>query len=267
MKGLYDSIVENINEYVVAFASKITDKYAIPTDELMVIWKNVSNQSEIKTAPKPQEISAAEPEPAKKKSSPSKDKEAKDVPYDLSMHSLIAYGKTELAAICKAKCLKVSGKKDELLQRIVDCLGLKEEAKTILESGAEKKTKPAERKKSSPKKAEKKEQESNVIKKVNSSISELKIRRNKWGNYEDQTTGLVFREDQKVHGRQLDDGSVVDLTPGDIELCKKYKYSYAIPENLNKGRKPDESKNSAPSDDDEEEYEEEEVEEEEELDE
>jgi hypothetical protein len=47
------------------------------------------------------------------------------------------------------------------------------------------------------------------------------------------------RDDQVVIGKQCDDGSIQDLDDDDIETCKKYKFDYRIPENLDKNKKND----------------------------
>ena len=50
-----------------------------------------------------------------------------------------------------------------------------------------------------------------------------------------EETSLVFNnKTQKVYGKQNPDGTVSDLTPEDINLCNKYKFSYYIPDNLDK---------------------------------
>jgi hypothetical protein len=57
------------------------------------------------------------------------------------------------------------------------------------------------------------------------------VRKNKWGNYEEQSTGFVFdRETQEVVGRQNPDGTVAPLTLNDIELCKANGFAYKMPE-------------------------------------
>ena len=46
--------------------------------------------------------------------------------------------------------------------------------------------------------------------------------------------GLVFSKlDKNVIGKQNEDGTIIELTKNDIELCNKFKFKYILPENLN----------------------------------
>ena len=55
-------------------------------------------------------------------------------------------------------------------------------------------------------------------------------------------TGLVFGTDKVVYGKQTDSGDIIPLTAEDIELCKKYKFVYKLPENLNVNKSLDDIK-------------------------
>ena len=55
-------------------------------------------------------------------------------------------------------------------------------------------------------------------------------------------TGLVFNTDKQVYGKQLDSGEVSALTSEDIETCKKYKFLFKLPENLNVNKSLDDVK-------------------------
>lgn len=134
--------------------------------------------------------------------------------FDTSPEKMIKYCKAELAAICKEKGLKVSGTKEELLNRI---MGVEIE------------------KKSTKKKLPEKEPE--VIKKMTSSKSSTTIRRNAHGNYEHPETHLIFDPDRKVIGKQGSDGNVLPLSVEDVEQCKKFGFDYSLPENLDKNKK------------------------------
>ncbi len=72
-----------------------------------------------------------------------------------------------------------------------------------------------------------------IIKKLMSAQPCLAIRRNQHGNHEHPESGLVFNsKTKKVIGKQMDDGTVADLTTEDINLCNKYKFDFILPENL-----------------------------------
>jgi hypothetical protein len=60
------------------------------------------------------------------------------------------------------------------------------------------------------------------------------LRKNKFGNFEHFETGLVFQsETETVYGKQNENGKVDILTDDDIEQCKKFKFNYKLPDNLN----------------------------------
>ena len=80
----------------------------------------------------------------------------------------------------------------------------------------------------------KKYQVAPVLKNIQQNIQTIYIRRNKYGNYEHEPTGLVFDKDEKVvYGIQRG-ADVLDLSEVELELCKKYKFTPRIPENLDK---------------------------------
>jgi hypothetical protein len=139
---------------------------------------------------------------------------------DVSEDRLLKCNKAELSALCKAQGVKCTGKKAVLIARL---LGTDEEeaknAKPIRASSKKSKSKSAASTK--------------VVKKLTAQVPVIPIRRNQFNNHEHPETGLVFdKKTQNVIGKQNDDGSVDDLTAHDIELCKKFKFSYAVPENL-----------------------------------
>ena len=64
-------------------------------------------------------------------------------------------------------------------------------------------------------------------------ISSIQIKKNEHGNYEHPETKLVFsREEKKVIGRQLNDGTVAALTSDDIDICDQFKFTYTVPETI-----------------------------------
>jgi len=132
-------------------------------------------------------------------------------------NTLLKMTKTELVELCKSKGLKISGSKQDLADRIMNAETNKKES---LFSG----TKKSPQKGSPP-----------VVKKLVEKIPSIQIRRNKFDNFIHEESGLVFNnKTQKVYGKQNSDGTVSELTPEDIDLCNKYKFSYYIPDNLDK---------------------------------
>lgn len=163
--------------------------------------------------------------PFKKQSEPKKTtSENKDENLD---KDLLKLGKKELVEMCKSKSLAVSGSKADLVKRIT---GVSSTTTT------QKKTVTTQKK-----------EESSIIKKLVEKIPAIQIKKNSHGNYIHEETGFVFNNATKrAYGKQNEDGSVSELTKEDINLCNKFKFSYDIPENLNK-------KNSGDDDDEEDE--------------
>lgn len=153
--------------------------------------------------------------------------ETKKIEYDESPEAIYKYDKKTLEAICRLKKLKISGKKEELQTRILQATGQISKENKIKESPVKtttKKTTPPKKKKTTPP----------VVQKLEEKTHTYNISRNKWGNYEHLETQLVFNPETKtVYGRQTDSENVVELTTEDIELCKKYKFPYTLPTNLN----------------------------------
>jgi hypothetical protein len=54
----------------------------------------------------------------------------------------------------------------------------------------------------------------------------IQISKNNFGKWEHPDTGLIFDDNTKVVGRQLEDGSVAKLTESDIDMCKKYCFEF-----------------------------------------
>lgn len=74
------------------------------------------------------------------------------------------------------------------------------------------------------------EHELNVIKKLNDNKPLITIKRNVFGNYEHEDTGLVMnKETRKIIGKQLPNGSISVLTSEDIDNCKLWKFNYDLP--------------------------------------
>lgn len=121
----------------------------------------------------------------------------------------------KLKEICKQLKLKVSGKKQELIDRI-----LGGDSNTSTPKNSSKPSKPS---KPSVKK-------SSVIQKYSNQTT---LRKNAYGNYCHPETNFVFEPSTKrVYGVQQDDGSVSELTKDNIETCKLLSFEYEISNNL-----------------------------------
>jgi len=164
---------------------------------------------------------------------------------DISPERLLKSTKNELSALCKAKGLKCSGKKEDLISRL---LGKevavekkprksKKKAEEEEDPQSEEDVEPEEKKPSRAKVVSKsKTSQPAVLKKLISDTStSFLIRKNEFGNPQHAETRLVFDpKTKKVIGKQEDDGTVADLTDEDIEECKKYKFQWVTPKSLEK---------------------------------
>jgi hypothetical protein len=138
--------------------------------------------------------------------------------------------KVELAALCKHHNKKFTSKskKEDLLALL--------QQKSVVESKiAIDAKKPIEAKKHIENGKKSTQQIPTVIKNITSTIQPIPIRKNCHGNLEHSETKLVFdKNTKKVFGKQEDDGTVSDLCDNDIQTCKKFKFAYDIPQNLDK---------------------------------
>lgn len=192
------------------FCDKLAIKFNLDRQQVRDVWSSKSQS--VKEA-----VTNSPPH------SPSRVADTSDT--EITREKILGGSKDMLIAMCKKAGVKVTGKKEELVQRLTEFLANKNDKK--VEPKVEKKT-------------EKTDQP--VIRTMKERTAELAIRKNKFGNFEHTQTGLVFNTENKmVYGRQVDD-AVVDLTVEDIELCKKYKFPYKIPENLNTSKNLDDIK-------------------------
>jgi len=124
--------------------------------------------------------------------------------------------KTQLIEMCKSKNLKVSGNKSDLIVRILDV-----ESKTQLPS--------------QPVVQSVIPQQPQIIKKLVEKIPKLEIKRNAAGYFVHAETSFVFdTKTQKVYGKLISEDQIEELSAKDIDICNKYKFSYILPNNLDK---------------------------------
>lgn len=198
-----------VNNGIQQYASLIAEKYNVSEDDLLELWNSTFSEEKIVEKKKTVASKTVKKSPSEKKSS--------------SPSVLDNLTKTELANLCKAKNLKVSGTKQE----IIDRLNESESARGVSE---EKPQAVDVAKKSSSSKPEKK-----IIEKIKTQVEQnnITVRKNCFGHFENPQTRFVFdNKTKKVFGKQNDNGQVDLLTDEDIETCKRYKFTYEIPENL-----------------------------------
>lgn len=128
----------------------------------------------------------------------------------LTSEQILKCNVSGLKSLCKKYKLKRSGKKEELIKRLISHMNSEDNGKKPKAINKIKKTKKED------------------------DIGIIQIKRNQFGNFEHFETGLVFSKlDKKVIGKQNEDGTITELTKNDIEICNKFKFKYTIPENLN----------------------------------
>lgn len=233
-QSLYKIMVKNIENSVENLISQISEKYSLDREELRRLWTD----EEFKPAGSPN-----------KKSSVASTILANIDTEDLSPARLATCTKVELSALCKSKGLRCTGKKDELIARLTgestDEKGkaTKGASSTASKTTASKTTAPktTASKTTAPKttgskssKESRSGDSTTVIAKLVANIPAIPIRKNAFGNLVHPETGLVFDKarNNKVSGRQLDDGAIAPLTDEDIQNCKKFKFTYDLPKNL-----------------------------------
>jgi hypothetical protein len=131
----------------------------------------------------------------------------------VTLNSTAAY----LKNICRSKGLKLTGKKEDLLQRINNPTAVENKSK------------------SKKKSLFKGKDITQLIAKLKGPVSALAIRKNAEGVYVHLETNLVFSPlDTKVIGKWKDN-QVKWLTKEDIQTCIDLKVPYNLPENLDIG--------------------------------
>lgn len=84
------------------------------------------------------------------------------------------------------------------------------------------------------------EEESSSEEETSSSEEEadkITVYRNKWGNYEDSNTGIVFdKRTGNAIGYQKNNGEIFSLAPKHVEICIKNGWSYNLPKSVYKSK-------------------------------
>ena len=209
MTSLETTFHNAIDEVISNFALSIANKYKLNKDELLSLWKTTS----VNVDNKIEEVTSVE-----SKSSKQEEDKPSDEKPEFTVEELSSKKKAELQGICKDRKLKVTGKKEELIDRILSF-----------------KMKPIQQKIT---KSNTSDSAKTLLQSLNTPPPAIRIRRNAWGNYEHPEHHFVFdKVTSVVVGIQLDNGTVKDLDEESIELCNKYKYKYVLPDNLDKNSK------------------------------
>ena len=230
---------KQIDSTILEFCETIAQKFGLNKTDVYALWRD-DNTS------------------ASASASSQSEKGDKTVSVDVSEmtpEKVLTCTKDYLMAYCKSKGLKQSGKKEEIIQRVLD--SLKTTGTTTTTASAAKASASGSKSKASAPVAP-------VLASVAEKSGTLEIRKNKFGNEEHFESGLVFNKETKmVIGKQNPNGKLESLTDKDIETCKKYKFLYKLPENLSVEKGLQNVKVDELDEEDEEELDEDDIEEEE----
>ena len=197
--SLRATLIEAIDRAVNTYIDTIANDYNLNRNELQKLWNETTNTQTVTKVQKPK-VQVVEVEVKE------------DVEYD----QLMKAKKPELVAMCKTRGLKCSGNKSVLIERLLG----KEPTTTKKSAAPKKKTKAAVK-------------QAPVIKRLlSTTVSEIVLRENNFGNIVHVPTSFVFDDRKQVIGVQNDDGSIDELDEENIEQCKKYKFDYVLPDNL-----------------------------------
>lgn len=210
--SLFEAIDIIVNNYI----ENVATEYNLNVTDLKALWNKTtcdeSSQSQSSSQPSSQ-TPLPEPKFAPIFKKPTNIEKASDIPDTASMSKM---SKNELVDLCKAKGIKITGTKADLIDRLSS-----KEIVVVEKSHSKPPSKPTSK-------------EPEVIKQLSANIPTVRIRKNVFGNFEHAETGFLFEESTKrVIGKQNDDGTISSLSKTDIDTCNKYKFQYEIPSNLN----------------------------------
>lgn len=236
---------KQIDSIILEFCETIAQKFGLNKTDVYALWSD--DQAPVSSS----SSSSSSSEKGEKN-----EKSASADVTEMTPEKVLTCTKDYLMAYCKSKGLKQSGKKEEIIQRVLDSLKA---------SGSSSSASASPAVKASTSKSKASAPTAPVLASVAEKSGTLEIRRNKFGNEEHFESGLVFNKETKmVIGKQNQNGKLDSLTDKDIETCKKYKFLYKLPENLSVDKGLQNVKVDELDEEDEEELDEDDIEEEEE---
>lgn len=229
---------KQIDSTILEFCETIAQKFGLNKMDVYALWRDDNTSTSASASSQPEKGASV------------------DV-SEMTPEKVLTCTKDYLMAYCKSKGLKQSGKKEEIIQRVLDSLKTTGATTTTTTASAAKASASGSKSKASA-----------PVPPVLASVAEksgtLEIRKNKFGNEEHFESGLVFNKETKlVIGKQNPNGKLESLTDKDIETCKKYKFLYKLPENLSVEKGLQNVKVDELDEEDEEELDEDDIEEEE----
>jgi len=217
MKNLQGEIQGVIDKYIIKFIDELVDRNRIDRYILESTWHKIIGgdgkdttlslldiqQAESRIAPIDMDLVDRASTASTTATLPTR---------DMIMNATVS----ELKALCKAHKLPVGGKKQDLMDRLVQLSG---------ESGESGESVGV------PSAPKKKKRSPNRMPQI--PISSIQIKKNSHGNYEHPETKLVFDKDSRqVIGKQQEDGTINALGEEDIQQCDQFKFTYQVPEKI-----------------------------------
>ena len=197
-------IQTEIKKVITKYITFLSQKYKLDFNEMMQLWDSTTLEKNTEK------------------------KEEKVIDTELTVEKISKSTVSELKAFCRLKNLKLTGKKEDLVSRLLNFLNGRKESSSSNSLPAPK----------TVSNMNVKEQKRNMVSEVAKKTSErstekIAIRKNKFGNFEHLTTKMVFNpKNETVIGTQNVNGTVDPLIDADIEICKQFNFKYTLPFNL-----------------------------------
>jgi len=160
--------------------------------------------------------------------------------FKFDKFTLSKYTCANLKELCKERKLKCSGKKEELIERLINCENPNNDI--VIDTSKTKKNSSDEKLNRKIKQNEKvaelfKSRQLEELIDSNYEPPSIILCKNKMGYYEHPPTRFIFDINSKevigkISGETLEDCSFQELNSDDIRICHKYKFKYIIPKNL-----------------------------------
>ena len=222
--SLSEQIKEIVDKTVDTYLDKVSQEFQIPKDELFKLW---NDDKRAKTT-----TSCVSSMIAQRQNMSSQ---------------LNAQTKPELIELCRSRKLKTTGSKAEIIERLLDhdlkaantqnvdkLQQLTLTGKKLVSDSHMITTTASFPSPNSKMKIQEPASTHVVSKLIKPHVPVIEVKKNKFNNIEHIETKLVYDPSiQKIIGRQdYESGLIKTLTPEDIDLCRKFKFSYVIPDNL-----------------------------------
>jgi hypothetical protein len=206
MNSLLKNLSQTVYQTIDDFSQKVADKFKVDKNDVLALWNEQVSD----------ELKVEKTEKKEKKPSPPRKTSNADAPQ------------------CAYKFGKGKNKGKNCPSKVVDGMEYckKHAPKTGKAEKATTKAKKPEMKQTTI--VSKVDEATDVIKSLNSKVTTTKnLCKNKYNRFEDLESHLLFsQETREVYGKQLDDGTVAELSLQDIELCKKQGYGFVPPSTI-----------------------------------